>query len=443
MRVRFWGTRGSIPKPGPETVRYGGNTSCLEVVADDGTRVVIDCGTGAHALAAALGSAPESGPEARSHLLVSHTHWDHIQGFPFFSPLFEPGQHWTVRAPGARRHQTERSLSGQMSYEHHPVVLQSLASSPRFEDLQEGSLQLGSIRVTTQLLKHTALTLGYRLEVDGAVFVYAADHEPHAAFDPDVAPGSAPAHAEDRRHVAFLRDADLVVHDAQYTLAEFPEKAGWGHTPVEQAVDYGLAAGARRLALFSHDPTRNDDAIRELEERARKRVDRVGSDLDVFAAAEGRELELRGSGSQHQPTAPDARLSPPGDASARTPCVLLVDADRETADLVAEALEPEGIRLRVAHGEEEATRGGAAPPDLVLLDGRGSEPAAADACRSLREALPCASVLVLAHEPTRAATSERAFAAGAHDFLSGPIKSSQLRSRVQGWLLRSRRSARA
>ena len=177
MDVRFWGTRGSFAKPGRLTLRHGGNTSCVEVRGDDGTLIVLDCGTGAHGLGQALLSA---GPRCDGHLMITHTHWDHIQGFPFFAPLFVPGNTWDIYAPGALGRQLERTLAGQMEYNYFPVTLAQLPATIRFHDIGEGEFAIGETRVTTQYLNHPALTLGYRLQSGGNAVVYSVDHEPHA-----------------------------------------------------------------------------------------------------------------------------------------------------------------------------------------------------------------------------------------------------------------------
>ena len=285
MRVRFWGTRGSIAKPGRATLRYGGNTSCVEVRTSDGTLVVLDCGTGAHGLGHAL-MAEHDGP-IRGYLLVGHTHLDHIQGLPFFAPLFIPGNTWDIYAPSGRYQQLEASLAGLMAYEYSPIALETLHADVRFHDLREGVFELGSIRVTAQYLNHPALTLGYRLEADGVTLVYATDHEPHSLHPMNGPPGATPVHHEDQRHVRFLEEADLVIHDAQYLLSEFPAKAGWGHTPVERAVDYAILARAKRLALFHHDPDQNDEDIDMKLRSVEKRLRELGSSTQCTAPAEG------------------------------------------------------------------------------------------------------------------------------------------------------------
>src|SRR5256712_10190696 len=348
MHIRFWGTRGSLGKAGPTTLRYGGNTSCVEVGMADGTLIVFDCGTGAHGLGQALlasGKRPIDG-----HLLITHTHWDHIQGFPFFAPLFIAGNTWDIYAPGALGQQLERTLAGQMEYNYFPVTLAQLGATIRFHDLVEGRFAVGGVRVVTKYLNHPALTLGYRLQSGGNVVVYSVDHEPHAPNPAARREGAPPGHGEDQRHVEFLADADLVIHDAQYTVEEYPQKTGWGHTPAEWAVDYALAARAKRLALFHHDPLRDDDAVDRLVEACRRRARAAGSALQVFAAAEGQELRLI----EHDATVPGP-TSPPAPAMSVGPHTILVaDDDPTIVRLLTLALEQDGFRVVTANDGKTA-----------------------------------------------------------------------------------------
>ena len=286
MRLRFWGTRGSIAKPGLATVRHGGNTSCVEVRSAAGTLLVLDCGTGAHGLGQSLVAARTA--PYRAHILITHTHWDHIQGFPFFAPFFVPGDEWDVYAPRGLRESLRDTLAGQMQYKYFPVSVEQFAASVRYHDLVEGSFTIGDIRVTARYLNHPALTLGYRLEADGVTVVYATDHEPHSRTLGD---GGREVQGEDRQHAEFLGGADLVIHDAQYTAKEYPAKVGWGHSTVESVVTVALAAGAHRLALYHHDPLRDDEAVDRLVADARRQAaDGPPWPLDIFAASEGMTL---------------------------------------------------------------------------------------------------------------------------------------------------------
>ena len=229
-RVQFWGTRGSLPRPGPNTVRYGGNTSCVQVTSPKGSLIVLDCGSGAYDLGKALGVKSPGGKSKvplRGSILISHTHWDHIQGFPFFAPLFEHGGLWDIYGPAGLGQSLRETLAGQMEYSYFPVTLDELGANIRFHDLVEGSFEIDDVRITTHYLNHPALTLGYRLEMGGSTIVYACDHEPFSRS----AWQKVPDHELDRRHCAFLADADLVIHDAQFTDEEYETRKGWGAQP--------------------------------------------------------------------------------------------------------------------------------------------------------------------------------------------------------------------
>jgi CheY-like chemotaxis protein/phosphoribosyl 1,2-cyclic phosphodiesterase len=438
MRVRFWGTRGSIPKPGPTTLRYGGNTSCVEVRSADGTLVVIDSGSGIHALGLEL---VRSGEGARhGHLLIGHTHWDHVQGFPFFAPFFVREGCWDVFAPGGRSKQLEASLAALMSYDHHPITLDSLEARVRFHDLREGEFEIGGIRIITQYLHHPALTLGYRLEADAAALVYAADHEPHSLHPLDGGPGENPIHHEDQRHLRLLETADLVIHDAQYTLEQFPAKVGWGHSPAERVVDYAIAAGVRRLALYHHDPENDDDTLDDIVARSADRASKASHRLEVCGAAEGQWVELGTEAISFRPAAPrpSALLSSEPPVAAR---ILIVDDDPDMLELLRASLEEEHVRLFSARdGEAALPIARAERPTLMLLDLHMPRLDGLAVCRALRTdedpRLRDLPILVLTGTRLDERNVLEAFVAGATDFLVKPIKPTLLRSRVRGWLLR-------
>lgn len=439
MRVRFWGTRGSIPKAGPSTLRFGGNTSCVEVRADDGTLVVLDAGSGIHELGLELmRNGDGAGP---GHLLIGHTHWDHIQGFPFFAPLFSPEGTWEVFAPGGRGHRIEQSLHALMSYDHHPIALDSLEARVRFQDLVEGEFQVGGIRVVTQYLNHPTLTLGYRLEADGQTLVYATDHEPHSLHPVRGRPGQPPLHHEDQRHVRFLGDADLVIHDAQYTLDQFPAREGWGHAPAERVVDYAIAAGVRHLALFHHDPEHDDDRIDAIAAQAAEWAAKGARTPEVFAAAEGQTLELRADGVRVGEAAsrPSALLS----EGPRPPdTVLLVEDDPAVQALLRKTLDDGDLRVRTAGDGDTGLRiARDERPSVIVLDLKLPGRDGLEVCREIRadpdESVRGIPVLILTGARLDQESLVEAFTAGATDFLAKPIKPTLLRSRVRGWLLRA------
>lgn len=288
MRIRFWGTRGSIPTPGRHTVRYGGNTSCVEVTSEGGSLIVLDGGTGVRGLGRHLLARGE-GP-VHGHLLVGHTHWDHIQGLPFFAPFYVPGNRWTLYGPRAAGRPLRETLARQMDGESFPIPLEGLAAELHCLDIEEGDHRVGDVEVTAQSLNHSSPALGYRLRADGRTVVYACDHEPSPDWSPGCRPEALPS--ADRRHAEFLAGADLVIHDAQYTAAELVGKRGWGHSSADYVVDLCRLSGVRRLALTHHDPERRDDDIDGIVAALNESLSRRGEDLEVFGAAEGQVLDL-------------------------------------------------------------------------------------------------------------------------------------------------------
>lgn len=234
MRVRFWGTRGSIATPGPGTNYFGGNTSCVELTTADGDLLIFDCGTGAHRLAAEL---MNQGKKAiNSNILLGHTHWDHIQGFPFFSPAFVKGNSVAIYGPEGSRGSLHHVLAGQMEFTYFPIELNQLPAAITYRDLTEGIHTIGGARVATQFLNHPAMTVGYRVEADGVAVVYLVDHEPfsYELWRAGAERGRIESilHEGDRRHAKFMADADLVIHDAQYTPEEYGQRktGGTAHT---------------------------------------------------------------------------------------------------------------------------------------------------------------------------------------------------------------------
>ncbi|MDT0631386.1 MBL fold metallo-hydrolase [Rubrivirga sp. S365] len=257
LTVRFWGVRGSTPTPQAGWLGVGGNTSCVEVRAADGTRVVLDAGTGARGLGYALAAEAAGGP-GKTHVLLSHFHWDHLQGLPFFAPLYIPGQ--TVRfyaATGADR--LRGLLRAQMSPPYFPVPFPELAAAIETVEVEPGvPFQVGSITVRPFPLFHPQGCHGYRVEAGGAAVVYATDYE-HGS----------PSHDEGLREVA--RGADVLISDAQYTADEYALREGWGHTTWRHAAALAADAGVRRLFLFHHDPAHDDAALARICEQARER----------------------------------------------------------------------------------------------------------------------------------------------------------------------------
>jgi phosphoribosyl 1,2-cyclic phosphodiesterase len=307
MKVRFWGVRGSIPTPGPDTVKYGGNTTSIEVRLNDGRIIIIDAGSGIRALGNKLVMEDMKKGPLSIDLFISHTHWDHINGFPFFTPIFIPKNRIRVRGPvNIGDESLEKIFALQMSYNYFPLRADELAASITYETLKETSFHIyDDVKVTTKILNHPIIDFGYRIEADGAVFVTAYDHEPFRnLFDGNPGDedydetakleGEKAAALNNGRVLSFIRGADLLVHDAQYTNKEYQSsKKGWGHSPMEYVLKTGILAGVKRLALSHHEPVRKDSEFDTIERAIKRRTALVKSHtIDAFFAREGLEIEL-------------------------------------------------------------------------------------------------------------------------------------------------------
>ena len=312
MKVRFWGVRGSIPTPGPDTVKYGGNTTSIEVRLNDGRVIIIDAGSGIRALGNKLVMEDMKKGPLSIDLFISHTHWDHINGFPFFTPIFIPKNRIRVRGPvNIGDESLEKIFALQMSYNYFPLRADELAASITYETLKETSFNIyDDVKVTTKILNHPIIDFGYRIEADGAAFVTAYDHEPFRnLFDGNPGDedydetakieGEKAASLNNRRILGFIQGADLLVHDAQYTNREYlgsqkaGSKKGWGHSPMEYVLKTGILAGVKRLALAHHEPVRKDSELDTIERALKRRAARVKSHgIDAFFAREGLEIEL-------------------------------------------------------------------------------------------------------------------------------------------------------
>lgn len=287
--VKFWGTRGSIPTPGHKTRRYGGNTSCVEVRIDD-RLFVCDGGTGLRELGVDLSARAD---RVEAHLFFSHTHWDHIQGFPFFTPAYSPKSELHVYDVKTNDDRVQRLLLGQMQSEYFPVSFTDLGSTIRFSHLEEPTI-IDGVTVGHFEQVHPGRSFAYSFEKDGRKVVYATDSEidrqiqNQAEADRD---GAVPRRLP-KDLVGFVAGADLLIADGQYTDDEYPKKVGWGHARATTVVDFAVQAGVKQLALYHHDPMHSDDFIEDLVVACRNRARAAGSNLVVFGAREGLELKL-------------------------------------------------------------------------------------------------------------------------------------------------------
>jgi phosphoribosyl 1,2-cyclic phosphodiesterase len=272
MRIKFWGVRGSVPAPQPENMRYGGNTSCVEVRLGD--RIYIfDCGTGFRVLGHQLRQEFGDHPIA-AHVFVSHFHWDHIQGFPFFSPLYGNPESSFLFHCSNRTRSLQRVTQEQMASPFFPVGVSEMKARQKFYDIEEGATTIDDITVRTAWLNHPQGCMGFRLETKDGILVYATDNEPgDAVFDKNV------------RKLA--EGADVLIYDAQYLPDEYQARhLGWGHSHWREAVNIVMESGAKDLVLFHHDPDHDDVCIDNVVKEARNHYRRVR------AAAEGMEIKI-------------------------------------------------------------------------------------------------------------------------------------------------------
>ncbi|HME10250.1 MAG TPA: response regulator [Bryobacteraceae bacterium] len=440
MLLRFWGTRGSIATPGSGTNRFGGNTSCVEVVVNSGARFILDCGTGARVLGAHLMSHAPKPLEA--HILLSHTHWDHIQGFPFFAPAFVPGNRFVLCGPQGCHRSLPEVLAGQMEYTYFPVELGQLGAKIIYQDLSEGVHDLAGVRVTAQFLNHPAITLGYKLEADGVSLLYLCDHEPfwEQLWRSDAEPGKPESilHERDRSHAAFMANADVVIHDAQYTPEEYPAKRNWGHSTYSYVTQIAAAAKVKRLFLTHHDPTHDDDFLLDIESKARKVAEALRSPMRISCAYEGCEERFENAD-------PDRVLADAPDFLPVHGCglhILIVDDDEDIRALARKSLEKGGHRISEAAGGKEGLELiGQDKPDLVILDLNMPPPNGIEVLRILRSKPETASIPVLVLTALEGEDSTRAsFELGAKDFLNKPFTQPQLDARVRSCFAQASRA---
>lgn len=297
-RIKFWGVRGSIPVPGPSTIGYGGNTTCVEV-RTNGEIIVLDAGSGIRELGMALEKEFE-GTRLKLTLLLTHTHWDHIQGLPFFLPAYQAKNSIRVLGYEGARAGLATILAAQMEVPFFPVAWKDLPGTITIEELKTMEFAVGKVRVRAKFLNHPGVCVGYRLNTKQGSICFLPDNEPFEPLKLKLAardgthPQKARAQAaiERSKLVEFLKDADVLILDSQYTDEKYQEHVGWGHGALSRVVSLALEARAKKLFLFHHDPAHDDHKIDEMLERARLLVLESGRTLEVEAAREGAEVWL-------------------------------------------------------------------------------------------------------------------------------------------------------
>lgn len=280
MKLEFYGVRGSTPAPGAEYVRYGGNTACVHIELDDGTDIILDAGTGIKKLGQKLVT-----KKTDINLLLTHNHWDHIQGFPFFVPIYQKGRNILI-TPGQTELNEDMAILEQMSGSRFPVDYRNLESNIVIQapDTKENTWMIGSATITRKKMNHPGGGSSFLIEADGIKVAYITDNELYPPYQKQT---------DFLQWVDFAKNADLIIHDAQYLLSDMPAKSGWGHSVAEEAVKLAMACQTKRLALYSHDHMRTDDDIAYIESQSRELIELVNAPITVFGAAEGLCLDFK------------------------------------------------------------------------------------------------------------------------------------------------------
>lgn len=283
MKVKLWGTRGSIPSPGEDTVRYGGNTSCVGVTLSDGSLLALDAGSGIRSLGLALDDEPR-----RLHILLTHLHLDHIQGLVFFAPAFRPQTELVIWGPSSPEASLRDRIARYISAPLSPVEVRELPCDVSFRHCPEAEWEIGPARIRAASVTHRGPTLGYRIDDAGSSLAYIPDHEPALGADLSTLPEEWISGYE------LARDATMLIHDGQYSDAEYPQHLGWGHSGIGDTLRFARRTGAERTVLFHHDPSHSDAELDRLgAEAGRRWVELGGGDAGgVTVGAEGQELEV-------------------------------------------------------------------------------------------------------------------------------------------------------
>ena len=295
MKVKFWGVRGSIAAPGMATARYGGNTTCITIETDEGHLAIFDGGTGIRPLGLEL---MKSLP-VKANIFISHTHWDHIQGLPFFVPLFVPGNevHFHGATDPIYGRDIQAVLGAQMEYCYFPVRQVELKADLHFHNLREGdTVEMGDATIQVILMNHPVLTFGYRIECNGRSVLFSGDHEPvQNIYPPDDEFYEQYQELVDQKRnrlIEFIRDTDVAILDAMYTEEEYPTKVGWGHGTFKSTLDLATKANAKRVVFTHHEPLRNDDMLDAKLAEVRAELEGQEGVPEPLIAYEGLEIVI-------------------------------------------------------------------------------------------------------------------------------------------------------
>jgi phosphoribosyl 1,2-cyclic phosphodiesterase len=282
MKIKFWGTRGSIAVPGKDTTFYGGNTTCLEVTLHSGRKIIVDAGTGIRKLGEQFQA---SGTPVDIHLLITHIHWDHVLGFPFFAPIFDPATKIDIDGYPTCMKGLRYTFDNKMGDGFFPVRFDDLKANITYRDeIQREPLHIDGATIDTIPIRHPQGGFGYRFREGGITVVFITDNE--------LSWEGSKTSAHEKKCVRFCEGADVLIHDAQYTPEEIGDRRGWGHSDFLSAVDLGIKASVGRLILFHHDPTRKDPEVTAIMEACEKHASGAGAKVRIEAAVEESEIHL-------------------------------------------------------------------------------------------------------------------------------------------------------
>jgi phosphoribosyl 1,2-cyclic phosphodiesterase len=299
MHLKFWGTRGSIATPGKSTVRYGGNTPCTELRLKDNRLIILDAGTGIRNLGDKL---VRSKKPIEAHVFITHPHWDHIQGFPFFKPAFIAGNEFTIVGGENDKVSLRNMINDQMNKIYFPLQMNDLRAALKFQRVGEEEINVYGVKVKTMYVNHPSFALGYRITEGNRTLVYISDNEP---FDKELAMTVRNVQPEiiqqyiissngdqNQRLYDFVRDADLLIHDTTYTPQEYKERMGWGHSDYLFTLRVAAQGNVKRLVLFHHDPSHDDEAVDEIYAKCKEEIRKRKYTFECLPAIEGMELTV-------------------------------------------------------------------------------------------------------------------------------------------------------
>ena len=293
MKFKFWGVRGSIATPGENTVKYGGNTTCIEIRTDNNDLIILDAGTGIHL----LGQELLAQLPITAHIFITHTHWDHIQGLPFFSPIFIAGNHLKIYGglDPVTNEGIERALGVQLQYSYFPIREAELNATIEYNTIKPGeTISIGSAKITPILLSHPVLNFGYRIDCDGQSLFFTGDYEPifniYQKDDPEYDEYQAFLDEKQNEISAAMKDVDALVIDSSYTAEEYISKKGWGHGSYDSAIKHASLANAKKLYLTHHEPTRTDTQLEQIHQELL--INNPNLNFEVVLAREGIDINL-------------------------------------------------------------------------------------------------------------------------------------------------------